>query len=53
MNQETGWYDNTSNLYPTYTEPTLYSIQLSYSDYWPRHEEYWTRYKFIIINADL
>ena len=34
-NQETGWYDNTSNLYPTYTEPISYSIQLSYSDYWP------------------
>jgi hypothetical protein len=29
MNQETGWYDNTSNLYPTYTEPNSYSIQLS------------------------
>jgi hypothetical protein len=34
MNQETGWYDNTSNLYPTYTEPSTYSIQLSYSNYW-------------------
>jgi hypothetical protein len=36
MNQETGWYDNTDNLYPTYTEPdtSSYSIQLSYSDYW-------------------
>ena len=37
MNQETGWYDNTGNLYPTYLEPDTnsYSIQLSYSDYWP------------------
>jgi hypothetical protein len=35
MNQETGWYDNTNNLYPTYTEPNSYSIQLYYSDYWP------------------
>jgi hypothetical protein len=37
MIEETGWYDNTSNLYPTYTEPdtSSYSIQLSYSDYWP------------------
>jgi hypothetical protein len=37
MNMESGWYDNTSNLYPTYTEPdtSSYSIQLSYSDYWP------------------
>ena len=27
MNQETGWYDNTNNLYPTYTEPdTKYSV---------------------------
>jgi hypothetical protein len=37
LNQESGWYDNTGNLYPTYTEPTSYSIQLSYaamSDYW-------------------
>jgi hypothetical protein len=34
MNQETGWYDNTGSLYPTYTEPNLYSIQLYYSDYW-------------------
>jgi hypothetical protein len=34
MNQERGWYDNTDNLYPTYTEPISYSIQLSYSDYW-------------------
>jgi hypothetical protein len=37
MNQETGWYDNTSNLYPTYTEPdtthSSYSIRLSYRDY--------------------
>ena len=23
-NQETGWYDNTSNLYPTYTERISY-----------------------------
>jgi hypothetical protein len=38
MNQETGWYDNTSNLYPIpYSEPdtSSYSIRLSYSDYWP------------------
>jgi hypothetical protein len=37
MNQETGWCDNTDNLYPTYTEPptSSYSIQLSYRDYWP------------------
>jgi hypothetical protein len=36
MNQETGWYDNTSNLYPTYAEPdtSSYSILLSYRDYW-------------------
>ena len=35
MIQETGWYDNTGNLYPTYSEPdnSSYSIQLSYSDY--------------------
>jgi hypothetical protein len=25
-------YDNTDNLYPTYPEPSSYSIQLSYSD---------------------
>ncbi len=34
MNQETGWYDNTSNLYPIpYSEPDIssYSIQLSYA----------------------
>jgi hypothetical protein len=33
MNQETGWYDNTSNLYPVpYSEPdtSSYSIRLSY-----------------------
>ncbi|HET7391478.1 MAG TPA: hypothetical protein VFJ51_11685 [Nitrososphaeraceae archaeon] len=37
MIQETGWYDNTGNPYPTYPEPytNSYSIQLSYSDYWP------------------
>ena len=37
MNQGTGWYDNTDNLYPRYTEPDSgsYSIQLSYRDYWP------------------
>jgi hypothetical protein len=36
MNMESGWYDNTSNLYPTYTEPytNSYSIELSYRDYW-------------------
>jgi hypothetical protein len=36
MNQESGWYDNTSNLYPTYAEPdtSSYSIRLSYRDYW-------------------
>lgn len=35
VNQGTGWYDNTDNLYPAYTEPdtSSYSIQLSYSDY--------------------
>jgi len=33
MNQETGWYDNTGNSYPTYPEPSSYSIRLSYSDY--------------------
>ena len=35
--QNGGWYDNTDNLYPTYKEPdtSSYSIQLSYSDYWP------------------
>jgi transposase len=35
--QNAGWCDNTDNLYPTYTEPdtSSYSIQLSYSDYWP------------------
>ncbi|MGC2573832.1 MAG: hypothetical protein WA364_20140 [Candidatus Nitrosopolaris sp.] len=38
MNMESGWYDNTSNLYPVpYSEPdtSSYSIRLSYSDYWP------------------
>jgi DNA-binding transcriptional MerR regulator len=37
MIQETGWYDNTGNPYSTYPEPytNSYSIQLSYSDYWP------------------
>jgi hypothetical protein len=37
MNMESGWYNNTDNLYPSYTEPytNSYSIQLSYSDYWP------------------
>jgi hypothetical protein len=39
MNQETGWYDTTGNLHPTYLEPdtSSYSIQLSYAamnDYW-------------------
>jgi peptidoglycan hydrolase CwlO-like protein len=36
MNQERGWYDNTSNPYSAYLEPytNSYSIQLSYSDYW-------------------
>jgi hypothetical protein len=35
MKQESGWYDNTDNLYPAYTEPDAisYSIQLSYRDY--------------------
>ena len=28
MNQETGWYDNTSNLYPTYTEPDTSSYSI-------------------------
>src|SRR5215469_10054992 len=34
MNQETGWYDNTDNLYPIpYSEPEIssYSIRLSYA----------------------
>lgn len=33
MNKETGWYDNSGNLYPTYLEPdtSSYSIQLSYA----------------------
>ena len=34
MNQETGWYDNTGNLYPIpYSEPEIssYSIRLSYA----------------------
>ena len=36
MNQETGWHDNTNNLYPIpYSGPNSYSIQLSYRDYWP------------------
>ena len=37
MDQETGWEDNTGNPYSTYPEPynNSYSIQLSYSDYWP------------------
>ncbi|MGC1932881.1 MAG: hypothetical protein WA667_28235 [Candidatus Nitrosopolaris sp.] len=37
MNQESGWYDNTGNLYPIYLAPdnSSYSIRLSYSDYWP------------------
>ena len=37
MNQETGWYDNTDNLYPTHLEPdtSSYSIRVSYRDYWP------------------
>jgi hypothetical protein len=38
MNQETGWYDNTSSLYPVpYSEPdtSSYSIRLSYSNYSP------------------
>jgi len=30
MNQETGWYDNTSNLYPTYTEPDTSHILFDY-----------------------
>jgi hypothetical protein len=36
MNQESGWYDNTDNLYPTYREAdtSSYSIKVSYSDYW-------------------
>jgi hypothetical protein len=35
MNMESGWYDNTSSLYPTYTEhdTSSYSIRLSYTDY--------------------
>jgi hypothetical protein len=37
LNQETGSYDNTGNLYPTYTEPgtSSYSIRPSYSNYSP------------------
>ena len=37
MIHETGSYDNTGNPYSTYPEPytNSYSIQLSYSDYWP------------------
>ena len=38
MNQESGTYDNIDNLYPIpYLGPdtSSYSIQLSYSDYWP------------------
>jgi hypothetical protein len=34
LNQETGWYDNTDNLYPIpYSEPEIssYSIRLSYA----------------------
>jgi hypothetical protein len=36
MNKESGGYDNTDNLYPTYTEPdtSSYSVQISYGDYW-------------------
>jgi hypothetical protein len=38
MNEESGRYDNTDNLYPvTYSEPSSYSIRLSYTamnDYW-------------------
>ena len=36
---KSGWYDNTSNLYPTYTDLniSLYFIQLSYSNYSPQH----------------
>ena len=35
--QSGGWYDSTDNLYLTCREPdtSSYSIQLSYSDYWP------------------
>ena len=37
LKQESGWYDNSSNLYPTYTEPdtSSYSIRLAYSNYSP------------------
>jgi hypothetical protein len=38
MKQETGWYDNTGNLYPVqYSEPdtSSYPIRLSYSNYSP------------------
>jgi hypothetical protein len=33
MNKDSEWYDNTGNLYPTYSEPdtSSYSIQLSYA----------------------
>jgi hypothetical protein len=30
MNQETGWCDNTDNLYPTYTEPLPVHILFNY-----------------------
>jgi len=37
MNQESEWYDNTDNLYPTHTEADIssYSVRLSYTDYSP------------------
>ena len=37
INQESGYYDNISKLYPSYPQDTQqdsYSIQLSYSDNW-------------------
>jgi len=49
MNQETGWCDNTDNWYPTYTEPISYSIQLSYSDYWPRHKLSGLQFAIIVL----
>jgi hypothetical protein len=34
--QKGGWYDNTGNYLPMpYPDTNSYSIQLSYSDYWP------------------
>src|ERR1700739_5050562 len=32
MNQESGWYDNTDNLYPTFTEPDTAQLSASNID---------------------